>query len=333
MQIKKLIFTASGMATPSYNVQSPVLFLVFNRPDCTQRVFRQIKAARPARLYISADGPRADRPDDQALCKDVRNIISDIGWDCEVKTVFNEENKGCKIAVSSAIDWFFDQEEEGIILEDDCLPADSFFFFCDLMLDKYRTNQRIFCITGSNAQKGIQRGTASYYFSQLANIWGWASWKRVWKWYDRELDRYDEGNAVHFLQNNFADPLLREYWLNAFQRLKKGEVDTWDQQFQYLTFFENGLCVTPNINLISNIGFGEQATHTFIPLEHNAMQPLGEMQNIIHPGEMIPDKEADYFLFNLEFKLDEKRLKIQKDKMLRRRFKRWLRGLFNIKTT
>lgn len=333
MQIKKLIFTAIGMTSPSYIVQSPVLFLVFNRPDNTQRVFQKIKAARPARLYVSADGPRADRPDDVALCKEVRNIVSDIGWDCEVKTVFNEENKGCKIAVSSAIDWFFDQEEEGIILEDDCLPAASFFFFCDLMLEKYRTDQSIFCITGSNAQKGIQRGVASYYFSQLANIWGWASWKRVWKRYDRELSGFEEEDAQHFLEENFADPILRDYWLNTFQRLKKGEVDTWDQQFQFLTFFEKGLCITPNTNLISNIGFGKQATHTVEPLDHSAMQPLGEIQDVIHPDEIIPDKEADYFLFSREFKLEEKRLKIQKDKLLRRRFKRWLRGLFNYKTS
>ena len=316
------------MISLPYIVQSPVLFLVFNRPDTTRRVFQEIKNAKPKRLYIAADGPRPGKPTDITLCREVKKIVSDIQWDCEVKTVFNEENKGCKMAVSSAIGWFFNQEEEGIILEDDCLPASSFFYFCDQLLEKYRTDSRIFCITGSNLQKGHQRGNTSYYFSQLSNIWGWASWKRVWNLYDRELSRYNEEAAIDFLKNNFQDPLLIDHWLDIFRRLKAGEIDTWDQQFQFLTFFEGGLCVTPNINLISNIGFGADATHTFEARNHNASQPLGEIKNILHPDFTVADKEADYFLFNLEFRLDEKRLKIAKDKLLRRRIKKWFRGLF-----
>jgi hypothetical protein len=316
------------MTSLPYIVQSPVLFLVFNRPDSTRRVFQEIKAAKPKRLYIAADGPRPGKAMDIALCNEVKMIVADIHWDCEVKTVFNEENKGCKMSVSSAIDWFFDQEDEGIVLEDDCLPAPSFFYFCDRLLEKYRTDKNIFCITGSNLQKGHQRGNASYYFSQLSNIWGWASWKRVWKLYDRELSRYEEGAAIDFLKSNFQDPLLIDHWLDIFHRLKAGKIDTWDQQFQFLTFVENGLCVTPNTNLISNIGFGTDATHTFEARDHNANQPLGEIRNIVHPDNTNADKEADYFLFNLEFRLDEKRLKAEKDKLFRRRFKKWIRGLF-----
>jgi hypothetical protein len=316
------------MTSHHYIVQSPVLFLVFNRPETTRRVFQEIKTAKPKRLYISADGPRADKPADMALCHEVKNIVSDIDWKCEVKTVFNEENKGCKIAVSTAIDWFFNQEEEGIILEDDCLPAPSFFYFCDHLLEKFRFDSRIYCITGTNAQRGLQRGEASYYFSQLSNIWGWAGWRRVWNLYDPDLSRYGEEVAGNFLKNNFQDPLLIDHWFDIFHRLKAGKIDTWDQQFQLMTFFENGLCITPNINLISNIGFGDQATHTFDPYDHNANQPMGELKHIVHPNTVIPDKEADYFLYNHEFKLDEKRLKIQKDKLLRRRIKRWFRELF-----
>jgi hypothetical protein len=316
------------MTSQPYIVQSPVLFLVFNRPDTTRRVFQEIKAAKPNRLYIGADGPRSGKPSDIRLCGEVRNIVSGIDWNCTVSTLFNKENKGCKIAVSSAIDWFFNQEEEGIILEDDCLPAPSFFYFCDQLLEKYRSDGNIFCITGSNAQRGKLRGTASYYFSQLSNIWGWASWRRVWKLYDRDLNGYSEETTYAFLKNNFQDPVLINHWLDIFNRLKKGEIDTWDQQFQLITFFESGLCITPNVNLISNIGFGAGATHTHDAHDQNANKSLGEIKHIIHPKDVIPDKEADYFLFNHEFKLDEKRLKIKKDKLLRRRFKKWFRGLF-----
>jgi hypothetical protein len=149
----------------------------------------------------------------------------------------------------------------------------------------------------------------------------------VWKLYDRDLSRYSEETAGAFLKNNFQDPVLINHWLDIFNRLKKGEIDTWDQQFQLMTFFENGLCITPNVNLISNIGFGAGATHTHNPHDQNANKSLGEIKHVVHPHDMIADKEADYFLFNHEFKLDEKRLKIEKDKLTRRRFKKWLRGL------
>jgi hypothetical protein len=316
------------MISHPYIVQSPVLFLVFNRPDTTRRVFQQIKAARPSRLYISADGPRPEKPSDLLLCREVRNIVSDIDWDCSIHTIFNDENRGCKLAVSSAIDWFFSQEEEGIILEDDCLPASSFFYFCDQLLEKYRSDNRIYSITGSNAQNGQTRGSASYYFSQLSNIWGWASWRRIWKLYDKDLHRYSEEFAISYLKNNFQDPLLTDYWLDIFKRLKRKEIDTWDQQFQLMTFFENGLCITPNVNLISNIGFGGDATHTFNPQDYSANKPTREISSITDPAEILPDREADYFLFNHEFRLDERRQKMEKDKLLRRRFKRWLRALF-----
>lgn len=311
-----------------YIVQSPILFLVFNRPDQTSRVFEAIKAAKPGRLYISADGPRPGNSEDTRLCNTVRAIVTQVDWPCRIRTQFNLENQGCKMAVSSAISWFFEQEPEGIILEDDCLPSPAFFHFCDGLLEKYRNDTRIFCITGFNAQKGQQRGEASYYFSQICNIWGWASWRRVWKLYDRDLSRYSNDHALHFLQNNFQDPLLMEEWMNIFYLLKEGKIDTWDHQLHFISFFENGLCIVPNVNLISNIGFGADATHTHNPEDPNANQEFGELKSLIHPLMVFPDKEADYFLLNNEFRLDEKRRKTQKDQLPRRRIKKWFRGLF-----
>lgn len=316
------------MISIPYIVQSPVLFLVFNRPDSTRRVFQEIRSVKPGKLYIAADGPRKNNASDKNLCAEVRQIFSGIDWPCQVVTLFHDQNKGCKIAVSDAIDWFFNQEEEGIILEDDCLPGTGFFYFCDIMLEKYRENSPVYSITGTNLQKGVIRGGASYYFSNYSNIWGWASWKRVWRLYNRDLQQYNENGIREKLGEIMSDPNLIEHWMEVFIQLKAGKIDTWDYQLNFLFFNDQALCVTPNVNLVSNIGFGSKATHTIQLQDHNANLPTGELINITHPEYIAADKEADYFFQNIEFKLDEKRLKMQKDKLLRRRFKRWVRSLF-----
>lgn len=309
----------------NYTVQSPVLFLIFNRPDTTLRVFEQIKAVRPSRLYIAADGPRPDRPPDVALCREARDIVKLIDWDCQVNTLFSETNKGCKMAVSTAISWFFEQEEEGIILEDDCVPVRSFFYFCDTLLQKYRHDTRVRNITGTNLQRGQQWGDATYYFSQYSNIWGWASWRRVWQQYDLELKRYTEQEAAVQLRKVFHDPFLVAGWEQIFRDLKAGRIDTWDYQLNFITFFENGLCATPNVNLISNIGFGENATHTLDLNSHNAMLPVAEITEIVHPRYFLPEKEADYYFLRKEFDLDAKWRRHNKWK---RRLKRWIKSRF-----
>lgn len=307
--------------------QSPILFIIFNRPDITARVFAEIKAAKPARLYIAADGPRPAHPTDAGLCSEARAITAQIDWDCELYTLFREENKGCKIAVSEAITWFFTQEEEGIILEDDCLPHPWFFTFCDAMLERYRLDTRVRNITGTNLQMGRQWGSASYYFSRYSNIWGWASWRRVWQEYDAELSRYSEADAQRLLPKVFSDPFLVEGWMWIFRELKAGRIDTWDYQLNFITFFGNGLCVTPNINLISNIGFRADATHTFNPANHHANLPYGVPGPLSHPVSMLPEEEADYFFLAKEFELEKKWRKHNK---LTRRLKRWAKSLFKV---
>lgn len=309
-----------------YTVQSPVLLLAFNRPDTAQRIFDAVKAVKPARLYIAADGPREGNEKDKALCEETRKIYDQVDWECTVHKLFREKNKGCKTAVGEAITWFFEHEEEGIILEDDCLPAEDFFYFCDQMLERYRYDTRIHNITGTNLQRGLKRGNASYYFSQYSNIWGWASWRRVWKKYDAELSRYDAAEVGVKLKEIFSDPFLAADWLYTFNELKAGKIDTWDYQLNFITFFENALCITPNVNLISNIGFRSDATHTPDPNHHNANLPTERIGTLTHPVYFLPDKEADHFFLNKEFGL-EQRWKRHNKKT--KRFKRWVKTLFN----
>jgi hypothetical protein len=310
----------------SYTVQSPVLFMIFKRPGTTRQVFERIRAAKPSRLYISADGPRPGNDTDPELCRQAREVVANIDWDCTVKTLFFEENKGCKVAVSSGISWFFEQEEEGIILEDDCLPSASFFYFCDTLLQKYRHDTRVRNITGTNSQMGRQWGNASYYFSQYCNVWGWATWRRVWKEYDGELSAFSDEEGERLLHKVFPDPFLAAAWSNIFKDQKAGKIDTWDYQLQFLTFFANGLCAVPNTNLVSNIGFGEGATHTFDADNHSANTTTGELWDIQHPLHFVPEKQADYYFFRKEYDLD---IKWKRHNKLKSRFRRWVKGLFS----
>jgi len=211
-------------------LKTPVLFLVFNRPDTTRRVFEAIRAARPARLFLVADGPRERQPDDKEKCERVRYIATDIDWDCEVKTLFRKENLGCKNGVSSAIDWFFSHVDEGIILEDDCLPTESFFWFCEELLRRYRNDSRVMQICGSNFLRGWQRNNDSYYFSGYGPIWGWASWRRAWIYYDVDMKLWPEVKEKKILLD------ICDGKREMFYRLKSLNPDSkfhWNQNLIY----------------------------------------------------------------------------------------------------
>ncbi|MEJ2882489.1 nucleotide-diphospho-sugar transferase [Pedobacter sp. GR22-6] len=311
-----------------YIAQSPLLFLVFNRPDVTQKVFLAIRDAKPKKLYIAADGPRTDRPDETRLCKQTREIFDHIDWDCEVHTLFRDQNLGCKEAISSAITWFFEQEEEGIILEDDCLPAPSFFRYCDILLEKYRFDTRIRHITGANHQLGRKWGDASIYFANQTHVWGWASWRRVWKDYDKDLINYQESEVEDQFRKIFSDRFVIEAWTNIFKEVKAGKIDTWDYQLAILNFFNNSLSVNPNVNLITNIGFRADATHTVNLQSPYANLPHENIGELTYPKYVLPEKAADYEVFRRDYRLDEK---WEKHNLVRRRFKRWLKSKLNRK--
>lgn len=282
-------------------MMTPILFLVFNRPDVTQLVFETIRQAKPLRLYIAADGPRKSRPDEVEKCQQVRQIATRIDWDCEVKTLFREENLGCRVAVSKAISWFFDHEEEGIILEDDCLPHPTFFQYCHELLDYYRHDNRIMVISGTNFQFGRKRGDFSYYFSRFNHCWGWATWRRAWKCYDSNMSAWayirDNDYLSHILDNRKSV----KNWTNYFDMTYSNKEDTWDRVWTLSCWCQNGLTILPQINLISNIGCGENSTHTKF-VSKIANMKVGAMDfPLRHPVFVIRDKWADDFTDRQQF--------------------------------
>lgn len=280
---------------------TPILFIIFNRPDTTQEVFNVIRAIKPKKLYVTADGARKDNQNDIINCPKTREIIN-VDWDCEVKTLFREENLGCRNAVSDAITWFFNHEEKGIILEDDCLPDLSFFPFCEEMLEKYKDNEQIMLISGDNFQNGKKRGDASYYFSRYNHIWGWASWRRVWQHYDVDMKTFPENKDNKFLNSVFSNKKTRNYWLTRFEKAYNGEINTWDYQWTYTIFSRNGISILPNVNLISNIGFGNQSTHTAKINKKMANLPLCSITfPLIHPSEIKINIQADDYTFKTIF--------------------------------
>jgi len=281
--------------------KTPIVFLVFNRPDTTIRVFEGIRRARPAKLFVVADGPRADRPGEAEKCRVVRAIIDTVDWPCEVLKNFSDVNLGCKRRVSGGLNWVFEQVEEAIILEDDCLPHPTFFRFCKELLDKYRDDERVMHISGDNFQFERVRGDGSYYFSRYNHIWGWATWKRAWAHYDVKMKMWPKFLKQQQIANVFENRSIQRYWLKCFQAVYEGKIDTWDYQWLYAIWSQNGLTVLPNVNLISNIGFGEDATHTTGKNDKSANMKTGSMFEIVHPSFVMVNKEADLFTFKTHF--------------------------------
>jgi len=247
-------------------LKTPVLLLVFNRPEKTQRVFEKIRSIGPKILFVAGDGPRADVTSDVEKCQQTRElVVGGIDWDCELHTLFREENLGCGLAVSSSISWFFKHVEEGIILEDDIVPNRSFFYYCSELLDYYRDDMEIAMIGGYKAvgeNQGFSSGQ-SYCFSNYNAIWGWATWRRTWQYYNFDLSLSDLKLLRKRLKETYRFPFYkRVYWEDVFRKMLVHSIDTWDYQLTFSIWLNNMLCIIPDKNLIQNIGFDEEATHT-----------------------------------------------------------------------
>ena len=240
----------------------PILLIVFNRLEQTKIVFEEIKKIRPTKLYISADGPRQYIKNEDKITSNIHNyLINNIDWPCDVSFKRNEINKGCRVAVSEGITWFFENEEMGIILEDDCLPSSSFFKLCKHLLLKYKDDKTIWHISGNTVipEKFSKKYNTTYYFSIFNHIWGWATWSDRWKYYDVDLKNIDN---IDFLKKFFTKPKEINYWSNIFKKIQSNDIDTWDYQWTFTCWKNNALSIVPKINLITNIGFGKDATHT-----------------------------------------------------------------------
>lgn len=279
---------------PPQPLETAVLFLVFNRPDTTKEVFEAIRTAKPPRLYLAADGARADREGEARNVQAVRDLVLEsIDWDCEVKTLFRKQNYGCKMAVSGAIDWFFEHEEMGIILEDDCLPSQSFFWFCEAMLRRHRDDMRVGYITGSNFYTQSGDDEYSYHYTKIAPIWGWASWRRSWKLYDRDLQLYARFKETHYMKALYYSEAEYRMWIDRLEPCLLGVRNTWDFQWGFTQRIHHMLCVKPNVNLMRNIGFGADATHTTASAPEEYLRASELRFPLKHFPMVIPDVHAD----------------------------------------
>lgn len=274
-------------------MKTPVALIIFNRPDFVARMLSAIAAARPAKLLVIADGPRADRPDDIEKCAAARRVIERVDWDCEILTNYSDINLGCGLRPATGIDWVFAQVEEAIILEDDCLPHPSFFPFCEELLARYRDDERVMMIGGVNFLGEWRTPGQSYYFSRFGGSWGWASWRRAWQHFDFKLALWPEVVRRRVLEAMFPDPAQCAYWREIFQQVYAGRSDVWDYQWLLACWINSGYRIFPEVNLISNIGFGADATHTFgeSPL---ANMPAAEIAlPLRHPPFVTRSVEAD----------------------------------------
>jgi len=280
-------------------LKTPVVLIIFRRPDLTARVFEAIRQAQPAKLLIVADGARNE--EEAILCQQTRSVTEQIDWDCEVLRNYSDVNLGCGHRVASGISWAFKLVEEAIILEDDCLPHPSFFSYCENLLGYYRDDERIMAISGDNFQDGNQRTPYSYYFSKYPHCWGWATWRRAWKHFDFNLDKWLEfknsGLTKQIFENNYEE----HYWIAIFGRMWVDKPrDIWDYMWTFACWSQSGLTALPNVNLVSNIGFDSGGTHTFgdSPFANMAVEDIGE---ITHPPFVVRHIEGDRYTFDHHF--------------------------------
>lgn len=276
-----------------HQLDTPVALFIFNRTKTTARVLDVIRQVRPKRLLVVADGPRLDRDGEADRCRQARELLNTVDWPCEIETNFSDVNLGCGRRMSSGVSWVFDRVPEAILLEDDCLPVPGFFRFCTELLERYRDDSEIGMITGNCFLSADLKCPASYYFSRYPHIWGWASWRRAWKLYDFEMASLSPDTQGNFF-NCFERREAGKFFYDHCQTIKAGRLDTWDFQVIYSFRVNSLLSIHPSRNLVSNIGFGEGATHTVDSTNPLASLPTYEPDYPLrHPETTAPWRKAD----------------------------------------
>jgi hypothetical protein len=275
-------------------LQTPVIFIVFNRPLHTRASFARIAQAKPSRLLVIADGPRTNKIGEFEVCEEVRKIATAVDWPCQVEINFSSANMGCCSRVVSGLNWAFKRVDEAIILEDDVLPDPTFFPFCEQMLQHYRGNSRISMITGCNFVQDHIRTNYSYFFSRLTHIWGWATWRESWALYDQHLKDWPEIKQTALLQEIFDSSATAAYWSKIFDSVHDGSgPDTWDYQWTYTNLIQNTLSIVPRVNLVENIGFGVGATHTVVAGDAYKLTSHAIEFPLIRPPAFVPLRSMD----------------------------------------
>ena len=283
-------------------MKTPVAFIIFNRPDTTARVFEEIRRAKPPKLLIIADGPRLNRPGEAEKVTAARAIVEQVDWTCEVLKNYSDINLGCKRRVSSGLDWVFQAVEDAIILEDDCLPHSTFFRFCEELLENYRGDERVMHISGDNLQFGHKRNESSYYFSRYAHVWGWASWRRAWQHYDVQMRQWTSVTDQEMFLRDFASPAEKRFWKAKWNGVCMDKIDTWDFQWAFACLAQRSLSIVPNVNLVSNIGFGLDSTHT------GGVSILADIPTVAMEFPLVPpqlfarDVDSDEYVSQLFFR-------------------------------
>ena len=287
--------------TFSSPLKTPVLFLVFNRPHLTIKSFEAIRKVKPLKLYVACDGPRPEKKGEEKIVAEVQKIVNQVNWPCKVKTLFQPKNLGCSYGVSNAITWLFKHEEQGIILEDDNLAHPDFFYFCETLLNKYKDNERIATISGDNFQNGNKRGEATYYFSKYFHGWGWATWRREWKFYDKKIKFWPQWKQSNDWINQFPEKVERQYWENIFNVVHETDLDSMAYPFLASIMYRGKLNILPNVNLVSNIGYGDDATHTKKANNQESNIQTQSLGKIIHPKLIEINYDADKYDFEWTF--------------------------------
>lgn len=277
-------------------MHTAVLFLVFNRPSTTKKVFETIRQVKPPRLYVAADGPRSEYVGEIERCNEVRKISTTVDWPCQVRTLFRDENLGCKYAVSSAITWFFDNEEEGIVLEDDILSTPDFFLYCEFLLNHYRDNPKVMMISGCNPVSRKYVSNYSYDFSLYTLVWGWASWRRAWNYYDVNMCKWPLFNSnKQLLKLPKVRKVFEVIWRDIYEKTYRNEINTWDYQWFFSIHYNHSYIIIPNINYIKNIGFGMDATHAtgYIPKYVKDFEMGRNPRVFLHPPKIENNETID----------------------------------------
>jgi len=273
----------------------PVLLIPFRRPDKIKRLIEALALVQPKHIYILGDGPRPDNPKEAVLVAEARRIATDISWPCTIHTHFKETNVGLTPNVVEGIDWFFSQVEMGIIFEDDCIPDPSFFTFCAELLERYKDDTRIMHISGNNFQNGVTHGDGSYYFSHYSHNWGWATWRRAWNHYHTAVAHFAEYDRTGRINELPLSSRAKKFWMKLLRNTA-----IWDSRWLYTIWYMRGVCILPNQNLVSNIGFDAEATHTteISALANIENKPLTK---IIHPSSTSIATAADEHTFQTFF--------------------------------